>query len=173
MASSAQLPTKFASRQVRPEFIQGLELVSTKVYPLPGAVFDRSGDRDPRLTIAAVSGMPENNKVCYYEHIATIRHRQTGVMYVVFRETMDALLAQQQDLVKFPKWLMNDPVKHTERSIYIHIAKPGAAQLIRSGRIATHQDWLDAIAEPWAFDSIAFFLLQNKIIDEQMYRRIK
>jgi hypothetical protein len=94
-------------------------------------------------------------------------------MYVVFRETMDALLAQQQDLIKFPKWLMNDPVKHTERSIYIHIAKPGAAQLIRSGRIATHQDWLDAIAEPWAFDSIAFFLLQNKIIDEQMYRRIK
>ena len=173
MSSVAQMPTKFASRQVRPEFIQGLEFVSTKVYPLPGAVFDRSGDRDPRLTIAAVSGMPENNKVCYYEHIATIRHRQTGVMYVVFRETMDALLAQQQDPVKFPKWLMDDPVKHTDRSIYIHITKPDAAQLIRSGRISTHQDWLDAIAEPWIFDSVAYMLLTQKTITETMYRNIK
>jgi hypothetical protein len=44
-------------------------------------------------------------------------------IYVAFRETMDALLKRQQDPVKFPAWLMNHPVKKTERHIHILRAK--------------------------------------------------
>jgi hypothetical protein len=169
----SHVPNKFASRQVRPEFIQGLELVSNKVYDLPGAVFERRGERDPRLGTAISVGLGETNKVCFYEHIATVRHRPTNVFYVIFKETADALLARQKDEEKYPKWLMDHPVKQTERSIFIHIAKPDAAKLIRSGRVSNIGDWLDAIGDQWIFDSIAYFLLQQHVFTEQMYGTIR
>ena len=43
------------------------------------------------------------------------------------RKNGEAVYGATDPVKKLPKWLMNDPVKHTERSIYIHIAKPDAA----------------------------------------------
>ena len=171
--SEPQVPTKFASQQVQPEFLDGLEMVSNKIYDLPGAVFDRKGSRDARLGAGISVGLGDTNKVCYYEHVATIRQKSTGIFFVCFRETMDAILEQQKDPIKFPKWLMNDPKKDTERCVFIHVAKPNSAELIRTGRISTHQDWLDPITDEVAFNGVAYFLLKNRVIDEKMYRSIK
>ncbi len=166
--------SKLASRQVDTAFADALEVVSNKVYDLPGAAFQRSGERDSRLGAtlylgAAAAGPATADRVCFYEHVATERHRGTGVMYVLFRETKDAQLAQQQDPVKYPAWLMFHPVKDTERKIFVHAAKPDAVERIRAGRVATIADWLDPIEDDAVFDSIVWFLFRANIITEQMY----
>jgi len=68
---------QLASRSVNVEFLTGLELVSTKIFPLPGGVGRRQNPTayDPRLT--HLSGLtPVGDEVVYYEHIATVRHKR-------------------------------------------------------------------------------------------------
>ena len=109
---------------------------------------------------APMTKLNELDMVCYYEHMTTIRHKKTGSLYIVFRETRDAQLAQQNDLTRYPKWLMDHAVKDDERSVYIHIAKPNAVQLLKKG-VSNIGEWLDPISEQWQFDTIAYFLLKS------------
>src|SRR4051812_3451442 len=96
-------------RSVNQEFLSGLELISQKVYPLPGSKC-RGGDRDKRFTHLP-SGEAE---AVLFTHVATIRHRGSGAFFVAFKETKDAIYLQQQDPVKYPKWLMESELKETD-----------------------------------------------------------
>jgi hypothetical protein len=103
--------------------------------------------------------------------MTTVRHTPTGTYYVIFRETKDAQLAQQSDPAKYPKWLMNHPVKDDERSVYIHMAKPNAQALLRKG-VSSIADWLDEIPNAQTFNDISWFLLKSGIFTEKMYGSI-
>ena len=78
---------QLASRSVNVEFLAGLELVSNKVFPLPGGVGRRQNPTayDPRLT--HLSGLtPVGEEVIYYEHIATVQHKATNKFFVTLRK---------------------------------------------------------------------------------------
>ena len=108
----------FASRKVDLDWISQLELLEVNDPPksLPGATVRRVWTPDERLN---VQDAKSTDKVCYYESVAAVRDKKTLAIYVVFRETMDAILAQQKDPDKYPKWLMEHPVKGTERKFYL------------------------------------------------------
>jgi hypothetical protein len=171
-----KLPTK----QINVEFVHGLEVVSNKVYPLPGATFERSGDIDPRLntsttssSLSSISTSP--NKITYFEHVATIRHRTTNTYFVAFRETMDALLARQSDIKKYPEWLIKSGIKQTELKIYIYKVKETSTGVpIRPSKLcnlSTHEDWLEHLGNcpDWLWQSLSYFLLQSNVITQEMY----
>ena len=156
---------QLASRSVNVEFLAGLELVSNKVFPLPGGVGRRQNPTayDPRLT--HLSGLtPVGEEVIYYEHIATVRHKATNQFFVAFKETMDAFLARSTDLQKYPEWLMKQPNKQAEREIHIYLVTrtPQSVPIMRS-----HEDWLAHIADIGTFDTLAYFLARNDVIDEK------
>lgn len=165
---------KQPQRQINIEFLQGLELVSNKVYPLPGATFERPSDVDPRLHLQ-VTLAP--TKLTMLEHIATVRHIKTGKFFVSFRQTKDAQLMEQSDPIKYPEWLMKDPVKNTELKIYIYAVKELNGKPIVPSKlkhINSHEDWLHHIGEgpAWLFDTLAYFLLTRKVISQEMYGKI-
>lgn len=153
---------------VRPlnlEFLMGLELVTTKIYPLPGATGRRqdSTQADPRLSGLQGQTLP-GDEVTYYEHIATVRHTPTNTFFVAFRETMDAFLARQQDPAKYPEWLMKSPEKQAERTIHIYMATrhPKSVAILRS-----HEDWLSHVADVAVFDALSHFLHRHHVIDDK------
>lgn len=155
------------SKPVNNEFMQGLVVEENQIYPLQGATGVRPG-RDPRLVTYVGANMSTSNMICYYEHMTTISHKPTGTYYIIFRETKDAQLVQQADPVKYPKWLMNHPVKDDERSVFIHIAKPNAVALLKKG-VSTIGDWLDEITNPTTFNTLALFALNSGCMTEKMY----
>ena len=161
-------------RSINAEFLSDLEVVSNKIYPLPGATFDRPTIADPRVNLK-VSNVPQSNKITYFEHIATIRHKSTNRFFVAFRETMDALYARQQDTTKYPAWLMDSPQKKTELKTYIYAVRessPGVPLVpSQMPKITNHEDWLVHIGDgpEWIFDTISYFLLKNNVIDSNMY----
>lgn len=172
------LTLKDPVRNINQEFLQGLEVLSNKEFPLPGARC-RGGDRDPRFSHLA----PGTAELVLFNHLATIRHPKSGMVFVVFRQTLDALHLEQQDPIKYPTWLMDSAQKKSELATYIHIMK--APYDKNPGRVAndvsivaptgqTRVDkWLQEIQIPWVFDTVAYFLLHNKIISEEMYGKIK
>jgi hypothetical protein len=109
--------------------------------------------------------------VCYYEHLATIRHTATGTYFIVFRQTKDAQLMEQQDPIKYPKWLMEGAVKDAELSVFIHMAKPNAVKLLAKG-VGNIGEWLDEITNRSTFDTLAWYCLHKGIFTEQMYGSI-
>lgn len=157
-------------RPINEEFLAGLTLESTKIFPLAGATGARvSGEVDPRLA-GLVHSTPVGS-ITYYEHIATIRHASGNKFYIAFRETMDAFLARQPDLVKYPEWLMKSPEKQAERQIYIHIVlrKPTAV-------MTSHEQWLAPIDEDergTTFDTLAYFLHREKVISDAVHRSLR
>lgn len=165
-------------RSVNQEFLNGLEVVSNKVYPLPGAVL-RGGDRDKRFT-----HLPDGTaQAVVFNHVATIRHRGSGAFFVAFRETKDAIYLQQQDPIKHPQWLMESQMKEAELRTFIHIVKPpydkNPSTVVRDTRITdvtgqtrTHL-WLDEIQTQWVFDTVAYFLLKNNVITQDMYGKLR
>lgn len=165
-------------RQVNNEYLLGLEVVSNKEMPLAGARC-AGGDRDPRFSHLE-SGTAE---AVLFNHLATIRHRPTGMWFVAFKKTLDALHLEQSDPGKYPQWLMDSDVKKTELDIYIHIVKspydknPRSVTNDRSIMDVTAQTrihkWLQEITTPWIFDTVAYFLLKNNLITQEMYGRIK
>ncbi len=165
-------------RNVNQEFLHGLEVLSNREFPLPGARC-KGGDRDPRFSHLE-SGTGE---ALLFQHLATIRHKTSGVLFVAFRKTLDALHLEQTDKAKYPEWLMDSNVKKTELSTYIHSVKPpydknpNAVLKDRSITDVTARTrvdkWLQEITVPWVFDTVAYFLLKNKIITEEMYGKIK
>ena len=114
-------------RNVDMVFMAHLELLEREVRPLPGSFVHRK-NVDPRLTglkvmmtSAGAVGPREGDEVCLYETVAMLRHRPSGDVYLAFRQTIDQLMLEQTDPVRFPKWLMEHPVKRTE--LKIHIAR--------------------------------------------------
>lgn len=171
---SEQTEYKDPVRQVNQEFLHGLEVLSNKEFPLPGARI-RGGDRDPRFSHLA----PGIAEMSVFDHLATVRHRPSGTIYVAFKKTMDALHFEQQDPTKYPTWLMDSTVKKTELDVYIHMVKapydknPSAVLGDRritdvASQTRVHM-WLHEISLPWVFDTVAHFLLKNHIITEEMY----
>jgi hypothetical protein len=161
-------------RQVNQEFLHGMEVLSNREFPLPGARV-RGGDRDPRFSHLA----PGTGEMCVFNHVATVLHKPTGIIYVAFKKTMDALHFEQQDPTKYPQWLMDSNVKKTELDIYIHMVKApydkkpntvlGDRRITDVGSQTRVHQWLEEIKLPWIFDTVAHFLLKNHIITEEMY----
>ncbi len=146
-------------RSIEPELFSRLELVSTHVMPLAGG----SGPRinsipDPRLP--HLQGK-SNNLITYYEHIATIKDTKTGVFYVAFRETPDALFARSQDLEKYPEWLMKTKEKINECRIFIYKVYKHPKQV---GVLTSFEQWLTPIEQPSVFDTIVCFLGKNNVL---------
>ena len=94
------------SRGVNLEWVGDLELleVNDPPKPLPGATVQRQWTPDDRLVIRDAK---DTDLVCFYESVAAVRHKKTLMIYVVFRETIDALMGQQNDPKLYPKWLMD------------------------------------------------------------------
>jgi len=116
------------SRKVNLEWVAGLQLVEVNdpPKPLPGATVRRVWTPDDRLVI---QNAKDSDKICYYEAIAAVKDSGTlGTLYV-FRETIDALLSQQKDPEKYPKWLMEHPVKGTERRFFLSCSVENAKKL--------------------------------------------
>jgi|SRR5271166_4184771 len=165
-------------RNVNQEFLQGLEVLSNKEFDLPGARC-RGGDRDPRFSHLA----PGTAEMTLFTHLATVRHPRSQMVFVAFRKTLDALHLEQTDPVKYPAWLMDDKVKKTELSTYIHSVKApydrNPSLVLKDGTIMgvtgqTRVDrWLQEIPVAWVFDTVAYFLLKNHIITEEMYGSIR
>lgn len=154
-------PTTDDHLRVDMEWMSGLELLDTKVYPLPGAVHRRVAGPDPRLSHLSARN---DDVVCFYEHIASLRHKPSGEVFVVFRQTMDALLLEQQDPVLYPEWLMKSRAKKAELSIYIYRMKHKP-----NHRVRTHNDWLEHIPDSVRQNTLAYFLLGQKVISVEAY----
>jgi hypothetical protein len=106
------------SRKVNLEWIGDLEILEVNDPPksLPGATVQRQWTPDDRLVIRDAK---DTDLVCFYESVAAVRHKKTLMIYVVFRETIDALMSQQKDPLLYPKWLMDHPAKRAERRFFI------------------------------------------------------
>jgi hypothetical protein len=153
-------------RSINSELLHRLEMVSDHVSPLPGGSGRRlDNSPDPRFPNL---GSPTYDVVAYYEHIASVRDTKTGVFYVAFKETGDALFARSQDKEKFPEWLMKTKEKQNERMIFIHqvYRHPKEIPIMRS-----HEDWLVPIADPSTFDTVAYFLSKNKVLTTEQYKK--
>lgn len=169
---------KHPVRNINNSLLERLELVSTDVKPLPGAVGRRVGDVDPRLSnLKPNVGLGNiSDTVCYYEHLSTIRCRRHLTLsrqdefFVAFRQTMDALLLEQSNAQLYPEFLMKSDVKKTELKVYIYqvTALPRTIPILRS-----HEDWLKPIGDPGVFDTIAYFLLTRGVFTEEMYGSIQ
>lgn len=161
-------------RNVSQEILAHLHLEDNKVRPLPGG----SGRRVTSTPDSRLGHLQGNigDEVTFYEHVATVRFKDPGgntrkdIFFVAFRQTMDALLLEQSDPEKYPEWLMKDPVKKTELRTYIYRMARHPKQV---AVMHSFEDWLDHVADPMTFDTVAYFLLHNKIISEEMYGRIK
>ena len=72
----------------------------------------------------------------------------------------------ETDPIRFPKWLMEHPVKRT--ALKIHIARVKSKPTGKDDR-----GWLEFLPDTPAgvriFDSIAQFLLKRQVITEAMY----
>jgi hypothetical protein len=153
-------------RSLNLEVLSNLEMVDIRVYPLPGGKGRRwTNEIDPRLSSLVKTGStPIGEDVVFYEHIASVRDKRTKTFYIAFRETADAQLASERDLVKYPEWLMKSNEKQRERMIFIYLVMkhPKDIPIMRS-----HEDWLAPIADAAIFDAVWHFLAQNHIMPAQ------
>jgi len=150
------------SKPINKEFMEGLEVLDAEVYPLPGGYCQRQGDVDTRLKHFT----PKYSDIlCYLEHVATIRHKPTGLYFVAFRKTIDALMMEQQG-DEFPLWLMGHPVKKTELSTHIYLVKQPP-----TGQERNQEDWLVPIPDhlEGLYDTVAYFLLTQGVIAQEAY----
>jgi hypothetical protein len=147
-----------------------LEIVDLEVYPLPGGQQRRTWAPDPRLVhLKASLSAKSTDVVTYYNHIAALRHKKDGLVFVVFRETKDALLARQTDSERFPLWLMDSPVKNTELQTFYAVV----TQKPRPG-MASPYDWLAPIEErfpngSWIEDVLSYTLIKNRVAGQDFY----
>jgi hypothetical protein len=123
----------FASRGVNLEIVGNLELLEVNDPPkaLPGATVQRSWTPDDRLVMRDAK---DSDLVCFYESVAAVRHKKTMAIYVIFRETIDALMSQQKDRTLYPKWLMDHSAKRAERQFYISRAVAWVRELAAINR---------------------------------------
>lgn len=150
MATSPQpnLNPLLAGRKIDQEFLSQLEITDDRRYPMPGSTTLNPGDS--RIHLSSNVARP-SNEVILAEHLATIRHRSSGRVFQVYRDTVDALFLESQDLIKFPKWLMDDPRKQQERSIRIN-------EMLRPPADKHDRDWLSGDLDDKTYDTLAYFL---------------
>ena len=147
-----------------------LEVVEKETYPLAGACQKRTWAPDPRLVNLGKSlAAKDSDVVCYYQQLALLTHKRDGIWFVVFRETRDALLAQQRDPAKFPLWLMDSAVKTTELRTFIAVMTRPPKAGMRS-----IDEWLTPVGEAfpqadWMGDVLIYFLLTKGVVSEAMY----
>ena len=153
-----------------PEFLSSLEVLDTTERPMPGSWVQKKSV-DPRLEglkpmwfQGQAVGPGEVREIALYTHIATLRHKKSGKVFVAFKESMDALLDRQQDPVKYPSWLMHHPVKKTELQIHIY-------QVVRRPADRYDRSWIAPLESDIVFDTIAWFLLRKGILTEEMFSR--
>ena len=142
-----KLSELLANRKIDQEFLYNLEVTDERRYPMPGAVSRNFGD--PRINLSSTVARP-TNEVILAEHVATIRHKSNGRIFIVYRDTIDALFMESQDLIKCPKWLMDDPRKQNERSIHIN-------EMLRAPKDKYDRDWLERVDDK-TYDTLAYFL---------------
>jgi hypothetical protein len=135
-------------RKVDQEFLSQLEITDDRRYPMPGAVTKNPGDS--RINVSSNTTRP-SDEVVLAEHLATIRHRSSGRVFQVYRDTVDALFLESQDTKKYPKWLLEDPRKQNERSIRIN-------EMLRPPTDKYDRGWLGDDLEDRVYDTLAYFL---------------
>ena len=161
-------------RTINPEFLSKLELVSDKIFPLPGASVMRGNYLDPRIRNWNIPGLSNGEKVCLYEHIATVRHQPSDTFFVAFRQTMDCLLIEQKDPDKYPEWLMKSEAKKTELSIHIYQVRMINGIHVMPKNLVhmnSHEDWLQEIPDAQIFETVATFLLKNDAVNIASFKR--
>jgi hypothetical protein len=141
-----------AGRKISQEFLSNLEIIDDRSYPMPGSVTRNPGD--PRIHLSSNVAKPHDD-VVLAEHLATIQDKKTKRVFVVYRDTVDALFLESQDLKKFPEWLMKDPRKINERSIRIN-------EMLRPPTDKYDKDWLSDDLDDTTYDTLAYFLYQFK-----------
>jgi len=173
------MPIRTVSTQML-MWMSELDIIDAGPFPLPGGSERRNFDVDPRLKINPMIvggvdvGPKSADKINYYEHVATIHHSGHGYTFVIFRMTMDALLASQKDPAKFPAWLMKHPVKQTELRIYMAVMKAPPRRDMTS-----IYEWLSPIedafpgtgAENWMYDALAYFLMMKGVVKQDFFRK--
>jgi hypothetical protein len=148
MNEPQQLNELLVGRQIDQEFLSGLEITDDKRYPMPGSITKNPGD--PRIHLSSNIARP-SNEVVLAEHLATIRHRRTARVFIVYRDTVDALFLESQDIIKYPEWLMKDPRKLEERSIRIN-------EMIRAPKDKYDREWLGPDLDNKTYDTLAYFI---------------
>lgn len=153
------------------EFLSGLELLDRTERPMPGSWVRRRSAPDPRLPhLKPLFGpgwtaqRPEAEEVAMYTHMATVRQKRTGKLYVAFRESMDALLERQSDPVLYPEWLMKHPVKKTELRIHIY-------EVVRRPEGRDDRGWIRPLDNEQVFETISYYLLRKGVFTEEMFGR--
>lgn len=145
------LPNKLSSRQINQEFMSGLEIRDQAPYKdprMPGSIIKSYGI-DPRIgTISNISQPLEETILA--ERLATLIHKPSGRVFIVYQDTIDALYLENQDLIKYPKWLMEEKRKQNERSIRIN-------EMIRAPKDKYDREWLKEIPES-DYDTIVYYL---------------
>jgi hypothetical protein len=135
-------------RQIDQEFLSNLEITDDRKYPLPGAICKNPGDARINL-VSTVAKASDELVLC--EHLATIRHKSSSRVFIVYRDTVDALFMESQDPVKYPKWLMEDPRKQNERSIRIN-------EMLRAPADKYDRSWLSDTLDDKTYDTLAYFV---------------
>ena len=157
-------------RSVDLEFCHNLETLSTEDRPMPGS-FLKGAAIDPRLTGAKVMimggqsiGPKEGATRASLSHLATVRHRPTGKMYMACMQSYDALMAEQPDEKKYPRWLWDTAFKQLERKIYIQ-------EVLRKPSGPDDRSWTDSIADDRIFESIFYYLKLKGLLPASMFDR--
>ncbi len=140
-------------RKIDQEFLSKLEIghdyvaergSESKCPVTPGAITKNPGDLRINVT--------PSDKIVMARTLATIIYRgNPSRVFVVYRDTVDAQYMESQDLIKFPKWLMDDPRKQQERSIRIN-------EMLRPPKDEYDKDWLGDELEDKIYDTLAYFL---------------
>jgi hypothetical protein len=148
MKDPSKLDELLVNRKIDQEFLYNLEITRDDKFPLPGAVCRNQGDSRINL----VSNVAKSsNETILCEHLATIRHRSSNRVFIIYRDTVDALFLESQDLIKYPKWLMDDERKQQERSIRIN-------EMLRPPTDKYDRDWLSDNLTEAEYDTLAYFL---------------
>lgn len=144
----SKLDELLVGRKINQEFLSYLEITDDRRYPMPGSITKNPGD--PRINLSSTVAKPSDN-VVLAEHLATIRHKSSRRVFIVYRDTVDALFLESQDIKKFPKWLMEDPRKHNERSIRIN-------EMLRPPTDKYDRTWLSDDLDDQTYDTLAYFV---------------
>jgi len=152
------------------EFVADLELLESRVMPLPGAVVPRPWEPDSRILLPL--GSKSTDLIALYEHVATVRHRSSKKIYVVARETIDCLHYQQQDPAKFPRWIMQLEEKKAElRIFFFRVKNENIVRFRALGNTGWWPQWLEDVGSDAVHDSLTHYLLHHKRIRKEIVER--
>lgn len=147
-SNPTQLNELLVGRKIDQEFLSNLEITRDDRFPMPGAITKNQGD--PRINLSS-NVARSSNELVLAEHLSTIRHKSSGRIFIVYRDTVDALFLESQDVKKYPKWLMEDPRKQQERSIRIN-------EMLRPPRDKNDRGWLGGELSDKVYDTLAYFI---------------